>query len=383
MLDRNHRVTRLIIEECHERVHHNGVKETLTEIRSKFWIVKGMQLIRKIIHSCVPCRRLEGKPYNPADTPPLPKSRIVEDPPFTCTGIDFAGPLYVKNEDKSSLEMAKTWICLYTCGVTRAVHLELVREMSTEAFLRSFKRFTARRGVPAKVISDNAKTFISAAKKLCALLDLPEVKCYLSSKKIQWCFNIEKLPGGEVFRTIGKISKTMFEEAKVLNNSKVTYDELLTIVTEVEAILNSRPISYVSSEDIEEPLTPSHLLCGRRLLSLPNNVNDNDEKDPYWQPNKSEIVRKGVHLEKLIEHFWKRWRNEYLLELRESHLLRIKSSPQRKVVSVEDVVVIRDDTPRVSWKKGRVEELITGKDDQVRGAAVKISSKGMKPSKLR
>ena len=149
-----------LIEECHERVHHKPVKETLTEIRSKFWIVKGRQLIRKIIHSCVPCR-----------------------PPFTCTGIDFAGPLYVKNEDKSSLEMATTWICLYTCGVTRAVHLELVREMSTEAFLRSFKRFTARRGVPAKVISDNAKTFISAAKKLCALFDLPEVKCYLSSKK--------------------------------------------------------------------------------------------------------------------------------------------------------------------------------------------------------
>jgi hypothetical protein len=136
------------------------------------------------------------------------------------------------------------------------------------------------------------------------------------------------------------------------------YDELLTIVTEVEAILNSRPISYVSSEDIEEPLTPSHLSCGRRLLSLPNIVNGNDEKDPDWQPNKSEIVRKGVHLEKLIEHFWKRWRNEYLLELRESHRLRIKNTPQRKVVRVGDAVVVRDDTPRVSWKIGRVEELI-------------------------
>jgi hypothetical protein len=184
MLDRNHRVTRLIIEECHKRVHHNGVKETLTKFRSKFWIVKGRQLIRKVIHSCVPCRRFEGKPYNPADPPPLPKSRIVEDPPFTCMGIDFAGPLYVKNEDKSSLEMAKTWICLYTCGVTRAVHLELVRELLTEAFLRSFKRFTARRGVPAKVISNNAKTYTSAAKKLCAPFELPEVKRHLSSKKI-------------------------------------------------------------------------------------------------------------------------------------------------------------------------------------------------------
>ena len=146
MLDRNHLATRLIIEECHERVHHNGIKEPLTEFR--FWVVKGRQFIRKIIHSCVLCRHLEGKSYNPPDSPPLPKSRVAEDPPFACTGVDFAGPLYVQNEDKTSVEMAKVWICLYTCGVTRAVHLELVGELTTG----SFKRFTARRGVPASHI---------------------------------------------------------------------------------------------------------------------------------------------------------------------------------------------------------------------------------------
>ena len=382
MLDRNHRATQLIIEECHERVQHNGVKETLTELRSNFWVVKGRQFVRKIIHSCAICRRFEGKSYNPPDPPPLPKSRVTEDPPFACTGIDFAGPLYVQNEDKMSTEMAKVWICLYTCGVTRAVHLELVREMTTEAFLRSFKRFTARRGVPAKVISDNAKTFISAAKKLSALFDLPEVKGYLSSRKIEWSFNLEKAPWwGGFFERLVKSMKRCLK--KVLKNSKVTFDELLTVVTEVEAILNSRPISYVSSEDIEEPLTPSHLLCGRRLLSLPNAISDNGKDDPDWQPNKNDLNRKRVHLESLIGHFWKRWHNEYLLELRESHRLRLKGTSKRQVICVGDVVVVRDDTPRVSWRIGRVEGLIEGEDHQVRGATIRMSSKGMKPSRLR
>ena len=216
MLDRNHRATQLIIEECHERVEHNGVKETLTELRSKFWVVKGRQFVRKIIHSCAICRCFEGKSYNPPDPPPLPKSRVTQDPPFACTGIDFASPVYVQNEDKMSTEMVKVWICLYTCGVTRVVNLELVREMTTEAFLTSFKRFTARTGVPAKVISDNAKTFISAAKKLSALFDLPEVKGYPSSRKIEWSFNPEKAPWwGAIFRTIGEINETMFEKGDI------------------------------------------------------------------------------------------------------------------------------------------------------------------------
>ena len=128
----------------------------------------------------------------------------------------------------------------------------------------------------------------------------------------------------------------------------MTFNELLTVVTEVEAILNSRPISYVSSEDIEEPLTPSHLLCGRRLFSLPNAISDNGKDDPDWQPNTNDLNRKRVHLESLIGHFWKRWHNEYLLELRESHRLRLKGTPKRQVICVGNVVVVRDDTPRAS-----------------------------------
>ena len=123
LLDPRHHLTRLIVNHCHERVKHCGFKGTLTELRARFWIVRGRQFIRNIIHKCVVCRKHEGQPYRAPPPPPLPGCRVKEDFPFTSTGVDFAGPLSVKNPD------SKVWISLYTCCVTRAVHLDLVPDM--------------------------------------------------------------------------------------------------------------------------------------------------------------------------------------------------------------------------------------------------------------
>ena len=140
LLHNVHHLTILLIKKAHSRVLHNGVKETLTELRSKFWIVKGRSVVKKIIHVC---KRHEGKPYSTIPPPPLPSYRVEEAPPnFSFTGVDFAGPLYIKIADKTS----KVWICLYTCCVVRAIHLDLVPDMSTAAFICSLKRFIARRG---------------------------------------------------------------------------------------------------------------------------------------------------------------------------------------------------------------------------------------------
>ena len=133
-----------------------------------FWIVRGRQYIRSVIYQCVACRKQEGEPYRAPPPPPLPECRVKEDFPFANTGVDFAGPLYVKNPD------SKVWISLYTCCVTRAVHLDLVPDMSTEAFLRNFQRFCARRGVPSLVISDNAKPSNRLRGSLCPYLNAQE-----------------------------------------------------------------------------------------------------------------------------------------------------------------------------------------------------------------
>ena len=187
ILDAEHYVTSLIVRDSHERVKHNGVKETLTEIRSKFWIVRGRQYVRKLIHECVVCRRQEGIAYKPPNPPALPVFRITKDHPFTYTGVDFAGPLYVKQVNAVAME--KVYLVIYTCAVSRAIHLDVVSDMTAEAFIRSFRRFTSRRGIPREVKSDNGKTFKAASKQLAALFEIPQVKKYLSDQRIRWTFN--------------------------------------------------------------------------------------------------------------------------------------------------------------------------------------------------
>ena len=171
-LFKTHHLTSLIIKDCHERVMHSGMKSTLTELQSHYWVVQGRQRVKQILHNCVICRRYQGTSYRPPPAPPLPSFRVTEARPFSYCGVDYAGPLFVRPIATSSPQ--KVWICLFTCCVTRAVHFELVTDMTSQSFIRSFKRFTCRRGFPVKVISDNAKTFKGAAKTLVSVMQSKE-----------------------------------------------------------------------------------------------------------------------------------------------------------------------------------------------------------------
>ena len=166
---------------------------------------------------------------------------------------------------------------------------------------------------------------------------------------------------------------------KIPKNAKVTSEELQTVLVEIEATLNSRPLTFVSSGENEEPLTPYHLLCGGRLLAMPDR-----EEIEISQLNAEEARGREALLKRLKDHFWIRWRNEYLLELRNSHRLKMKDV-EGQTVAVGDVVIIHEDgLHRGLWKLGRVESLIKGKDGLVRGAVVK-STKANKgnPTRLR
>ena len=380
LLDSNHGFTALVIRDCHRRVMHNGVKETLTELRSKFWLVKGRQAVKKLLHNCVTCRRYEGKPYKAPPPPPLPDFRVTTAPAFTFTGLDYAGPLYVKEAKTKTGK--KVWICLYTCCVTRAVHLDVVPDLTPGAFLRSFRRFTARRGLPSKIVSDNGTTFKSASKQLAELMNNPGVKQYLAEKRVQWIFNLERAPwwGGLFERMVRSMKRCL---KKTIGGSKLTYEELMTVTVEVEMILNSRPLSYVSSEDVDEPLTPSHLLHGRRLLSLPDNSSTRDLSDPDVELSSNDSSKRVNHLNNVMSHFWNRWKNEYLMELRDSHRHTSKSTNPTPI-AVGDMVVVHDEErPRGFWRLAKVEHLITGADGLVRGATIRVKPKSRRSSTLR
>ena len=379
ILPRCHRFTTLMVQQAHERVLHNGVKETLTELRTRYWVIRGRSLVKQLIHNCVTCRRYEAQPYCVPPPPPLPPFRVQEEPPFSFTGVDFAGPIYVKRDTQKESDV-KVWICLFTCCVTRAIHLDIVPDLSAQSFIRCFKRFVARRGLPHKIISDNGKTFKATARILKKVLSHEEVAQHLSGVKVEWIFNIERAPWwGGVFERMVQSTKRCLR--KMCGQAKLSYDEVLTALTEVEMIVNSRPISYISPDDLDEPLTPSHLLMGRRVLSLPDNLYYDREGDYDPATNPTILSKRMRHLNKLLDWFWKRWRSEYLLELREVHRFH-KKTPGTTPIAIGDIVVVHDDTKRRGfWNLGKIEEILPGRDGLIRGATVRVYTGG-KRSKL-
>ena len=372
LLYKQHRLAILITEYAHKRTMHGGVKETLTKIRAKYWFVKGRQFVRKIIYRCVTCRRSEVPHYKVVPEPPLPEFRVQEAPPFAYCGVDFAGPLYVKVNESS--EHNKVWICLYTCCVTRAVHLELLPDMTAQMFLRAFKRFTARRRIPLKMISDNGKTFIAAAQAIDSMLTSTDVQQYFAGLKVKWVFTLEKAPwwGGFYERMIQSMKRCL---KKTIGKAKLTHDELFTALTEVEGIINSRPLSYVSSNDLEEPLTPAHLLTGRRILSLPDTaVSTGSDGDNNFEVSSEELHARVHNLNSALTDFWNRWRQEYLLQLRERYSSRSNSGVPRAPIQSKIVLVHDENHPRTMWRLGRVNEVITSSDGNVQGASIEVKT---------
>ena len=257
LLPADHYLTAQIIDDCHKRVLHNSPRETLAELRSWFWIVKGRQVVRKVISRCVISKRIEGQHYAIPPTAPLPQFRVEESPAFTSTGIDFAGPSFVRRGAKEKDDILRVNIALFTCGSSRAVHLDVVPDLSAETLIRSFKRFICRRGVPRLVVSDNAKTFKTAARFLSSIFELREVQSFLLNHKMKWKFNLERALrwGGFFERTVRCVKRCL----KILKNAKLSYEELLTVVIEIECVLNSRPLTYILQR-IEWNLSPP-LIC--------------------------------------------------------------------------------------------------------------------------
>ena len=350
VLPRQHRFTRLVVEECHQRVHHSGVRATLSELRSRFWVLKGRQAVKQILGECVTCRKLIGKPYSTPPTAALPDFRVQEAPPFSRVGVDFAGPLYVKEK---SGQMGKVYIALFSCCVTRAVHLELVDDLSTGAFRRCLRRFVARRGTPVLIVSDIAKTFQATERALKKLLNHPEVRADLERDKIEWKFNLERAPwwGGLFERMVASVKGCL---RRTLGNARVSFDELSTLLTEIECTLNSRPLTYEYNEIGEEVLTPFHLIYGRRIKTLPDEITE-----PEDAMNDDSCSSRFKYLSTRLSHFWNRWRKEYLANLREFQ--KCRSGKKERLVEVGDVVVVyEEERKRGELRMGVVESLVTG-----------------------
>ena len=297
-------------------------------------------------------------------------------PAFCNVGVDFAGPLFAKQEGNNLTTKAN--IALFSCCVTRAIHLEVVPDLTADSFILCLRRFISRRGIPLLLLSDNAKTFKKAnliLKKLYELFRNAKVHEFLSERLITWRFILARAPwwGGMYERMVREVKRPL---KKILRNACLTMDELTTIVIEIEATLNSRPLTYISEDDSGESLTPSHLVLGRRVLNLPDipdrRLADNSNSHSLFS-------RRMKHIAKLLQHYWKRWRHEYLRGLREYHRNSFSRKVGENFISVGDAVIIHEENlPPSRWKMGKVLSLIAEQDGFVRGAKLKvISNKGI------
>ena len=296
ILPREHKLTELIIVDCHKRVYHNGLKTTLAELRARFWVPQGRQQVKKIVRKSVRCKHIQGRPYTSAPVGDLPAFRVQEAPPFTNVGIDFAGPLFYKTEQG---EMKKCYIILYVCCTSRALRLDLVEDLTGQTFIRSLRRYIARRGTPAIINTDNAKTFKFTSKFLEKLARDDGLLSFLTAKRMKWRFNLERSPwwGGYFERMLGSVKRCL---KKVLGNAKLNFDELLTIITEIESTLNNRPLTYIYDEIGHHPLTPSHLVYGRRLPQLSEGSEFNSN---YFEEDTSSHTKHFLYLVKKLNHF--------------------------------------------------------------------------------
>ncbi|UYV65865.1 hypothetical protein LAZ67_3005759 [Cordylochernes scorpioides] len=250
VLPGENQVVKLLIRKEHEMMSHAGIQTTQQLVRHRFWILKGKRTI-SIISACATCRRYNSKRVQ-TESIPIPATRIGSTPAFGVISVDLAGPL-------TETGGKKIWVVLYTCAVYRAVHLELTKTVSTEGFLDTFRRFVARRGRPSIVYSDNGLNFVRC-NNLFKKVNWNDVLRYATVQRIKWNFNPPTAAfwGGWWERLVGLMKQLI---RKVLGDKTVSYEELLTVICEVESAMNSRPLTVISEESGFVPITPAKFMC--------------------------------------------------------------------------------------------------------------------------
>ncbi|XP_045025108.1 uncharacterized protein LOC123469827 [Daphnia magna] len=365
-------LTTMIVLYHHQRMLHCGIDATCSSLRQRYWIPSIKQRVRSILRSCVTCRRVSGKPYRAPDHAPLPAFRVSDAPPFTVVGVDFTGTYPIRG---ISLEDdPKAYICLFTCASTRAIHLELVEDLSAQSFLFAFKRFVSHHSLPSMIISDNATNFECSADFITQIFKSPEVASNLTNQQVEWRFIPKRAPwyGGFWERLIGV---TKIALAKMLGRTKPTFDELRTLVAEAEFVLNDRPIEKLSDDSqTEEALTPSHLMYGRPFTSLPFDHTAAEEilNDLTFGEKPSILTKAAARLEKLLCAFRKHFTTNYLTALREYH--QATRGNHKEIVKIGDVVLVHNESPRHKWKLAVIESLIKSNDGHVRAADIRTAS---------
>ncbi|CAG9132520.1 unnamed protein product [Plutella xylostella] len=364
------RLTQLVIEQAHRQVLHGGARLTLAQTRQQFWIISGTRTVKKIVRRCVRCHRYKNA-KNDQLMGNLPEARITPSRPFTHTGVDFTGHVDVKINKGRGVKTCKGYIAIFICLATKAVHIELVSDLSTETFIAALKRMCARRATPQHMYSDNGKNFVGAARVLreefahYSTMRSTEFLNYIEQQQIQWHFNAPLWPSaGGIWEAAVKSCKRILKT--VLGEQKLTFEQFSTLLCQVEACLNSRPLSPLTEdpEDLDY-LTPGHFLTGSPTMSLPQQELTTRTLD---------IRNRWKLVELMTQHFWNRWSKECLSQLQ----LRSKWRSPKENIQQGELVLIKDNLPPGKWAMGRVTEVHPGRDGYTRVVTLKTQNGTLK-----
>ncbi|XP_041357495.1 uncharacterized protein LOC121374456 [Gigantopelta aegis] len=357
VLPKNCVVSKLILEEIHRLVGH-----MLSLLRQRHWILGARTSIKGIVSKCVICRKYKAPPgeQKMAD---LPEERLKPDlPPFSHVGMDYFGPFQVKR----GRSCVKRYGVIFTCLNIRAVHLEVASSLDTDSCINAIRRFIARRGSPKLIRSDNGTNLVGSEREFREeLSNLNQTKLHSSllKKGIDWYFNTPAAShhGGVWERMIRSVRKILYS---IMQEQTVKLDDecLYTLLCEVEAILNGRPITDVPCDPHDlSPLTPNHLFLLRSGDKMPPGVFN--KADTYCR-------RWWRQVQYLADVFWKRWIREYLPLLQD----RQKWLTRKRNLAVGDIVLVMDSSPRNAWSLGRITEVVIDKKGLVRTVKLKTAS---------
>lgn len=361
----------LILEFAHRQTKHGGVQLGMQYLRQKYWIPKLRNEKRLFIHNCVMCVRYNYRLQKELMAS-LPADRVRPGKPFLHSGVDYAGPFEVKVVDREgdAITTTKSWVAVFVCLKTRAVHLDIVTELSSAAFLACYERFIGRRGRCERMYSDNGTSFVGAEKeirKAYAAWKNDETMNHLARKGTEWSFMTPAAPHqGGIYEAAVKSMKHHLK--RIVGIKKLPYEQFMTLLIQIEAILNSRPIHPLSDdpEDIQA-LTPGHFLISESFIAPP----------AFDHPNKKDII--GIQLwkqrQEMLSHFWNRWENEYLTTLQERKEWRREKEP----LKIGQLVLLKSENfPPAQWGLGRIWELLPDAKGIVRNVIVRTANGKLK-----
>ncbi|XP_052565872.1 uncharacterized protein LOC128093372 [Culex pipiens pallens] len=370
VLPARHYFTRLVLKYYHLGLLHAGPQLLLGTVRLRFWPLGGRSVARTIVHQCKTCFKAKPTPVRQF-MGDLPAVRVTVARPFSRTGVDYFGPVFIRPGPRRTA--IKAYVCLFVCLCTKAVHLELVSDLSTERFLQALHRFTSRRGPVAEIWSDNGTNFVGARNRLHELFTLLRDKQHqekvfrdCANNEIRWSFSP---PSGPHFGGLWEaaVRSAKHHVLRVIGDEPISIEDMNTLLVQVEGCLNSRPITPMSDDPNDlEPLTPAHFLVGSSLKALP----DRDFINlPANRLNHYQQIQQKQQL------FWNRWKREYLSQL-QARTKRWRSPVQIEVGKL--VVIVDDNLPPTRWKLARISEVHPGADGVVRVVTLKTATKLIK-----